>query len=466
MSAVTGPTTSFQHSALGVLLKPSVMFAVVWIVLPNLPFMVFWALGGPPRHGFVFLYYGIGILGTLIGMRMLATLLVLLVLADVLFVLSLLFNIGPVSLLEVADQIQRMDILASATYLGAILAVLCTTSVVIFLASRYQSIWRKLSLVPVTLVALAFACTDYLLQSTATYKFGNYLSANAPFESAVSDSQLRAVPGDARTPSLFIVMVESWGAIRDERISRLSTQPLRSLALLERYEVQQGTTAYYGSTTNAELRELCGLWGNYKTWLEQPQSLCIPEQWRAAGFKTTAFHGFSRTMFEREQWYPNIGFAKTLFQEDLRPAEHPTCHTIFPGICDSDIFADVRRQLLDGGDQPQLVYWLTLDSHLPVHPALVKDQAACDKDTVYRSQNVCMLAQLWKQIFFNVAEIASDPQLAPTDVLLVGDHVPPFWKRSERSMFDPGRVPWLLLQSKRQRSDVRGAARSETSIEL
>jgi hypothetical protein len=34
------------------------------------------------------------------------------------------------------------------------------------------------------------------------------------------------------------------------------------------------------------------------------------------------------------------------------------------------------------------------------------------------------------------------------DVLIVGDHAPPFWTREGKSFFVRGKVPWILLQSR------------------
>jgi hypothetical protein len=45
----------------------------------------------------------------------------------------------------------------------------------------------------------------------------------------------------------------------------------------------------------------------------------------------------------------------------------------------------------------------------------------------------------------------TDPDLPPTDVLIVGDHAPPFFDRSQRSQFDPERVPWVLLKHRKSR---------------
>lgn len=46
-----------------------------------------------------------------------------------------------------------------------------------------------------------------------------------------------------------------------------------------------------------------------------------------------------------------------------------------------------------------------------------------------------------------VAEItASD--FPEADILIVGDHMPPYYDRHHRSQFDPERVPWLYLRHK------------------
>jgi phosphoglycerol transferase MdoB-like AlkP superfamily enzyme len=158
-------------------------------------------------------------------------------------------------------------------------------------------------------------------------------------------------------------------------------------------------------------------------------------------------------MFERNRWYPNIGFQQIHFLETLNSGSRPTCHNVFPGICDTDIARDVRRALIEQQGHPKLVYWLTLDSHLPVHPVLASYPERCTEGGVYETEDVCLVADLWQQVFSVVSDIARDPDLEPTNILVVGDHVPPFWKSVDRSQFVHDEVPWVYLQA-RQTNDL------------
>jgi hypothetical protein len=62
-----------------------------------------------------------------------------------------------------------------------------------------------------------------------------------------------------------------------------------------------------------------------------------------------------------------------------------------------------------------------------------------------RDRDVC----LWARLIFNIndaiAEIASDPEIGPTEFLVVGDHGPPFWRTARRSLFSQTHVPYFRL---------------------
>ena len=48
----------------------------------------------------------------------------------------------------------------------------------------------------------------------------------------------------------------------------------------------------------------------------------------------------------------------------------------------------------------------------------------------------------------DIAAIANDPDLPPTDIVIVGDHTPPLWTRSGRNAFAPGKVAWYALKAR------------------
>jgi len=49
-------------------------------------------------------------------------------------------------------------------------------------------------------------------------------------------------------------------------------------------------------------------------------------------------------------------------------------------------------------------------------------------------------------VFDTVAAIAKDPNTAPLDIMVVGDHNTPMWSRAAASHFRPGLVDWCRLE--------------------
>jgi len=64
------------------------------------------------------------------------------------------------------------------------------------------------------------------------------------------------------------------------------------------------------------------------------------------GYRTVAIHGYKSRMFQRSDWYPQIGFERSYFLEDLKSmAAMHICEGAFSGICDADIAGEIHRQL-------------------------------------------------------------------------------------------------------------------------
>lgn len=49
-----------------------------------------------------------------------------------------------------------------------------------------------------------------------------------------------------------------------------------------------------------------------------------------------------------------------------------------------------------------------------------------------------------------MAELKRD-DFPPTDILIVGDHMPPFTQQSSRVQFKPDQVPWYLLKHRQDK---------------
>jgi len=433
--------------------SPSLIFVLVWLVLPNLSFASLWVTGGPIRTLAIILYLLIGLLARRLPFAVVASLFLLTVLFDVLFVLSNVFNLSVVSFLYAIEYAWTLRPFASATYVLFGGALIASSVTVLWLARRLRNRFPDASIAVIALSAGGIMAVDTTINLTPEYSFGQILSQAAPFDSAVRRSGLLdgdngGVTGDPKR-NLLIVMVESWGHLKDPAQRALVEAPFQRTAVTERYTMTAGVTPYYGSTTSGELRELCGEWGSYRDYMKRPADGCLPARLGEAGYHTIAIHGFAARMFDRDRWYPNIGFQDMRFADELWQPGERICPGVFTGACDTDIAEDVGRALASANGEPQLVYWLTLNSHLPVHPDSEKRFLDCETSSrPFQSEQVCRLAELWIQVFDRLADILAAPRIPPTDVLIVGDHAPPFWSHAGRSHFTPGEVPWILLRAR------------------
>ena len=55
------------------------------------------------------------------------------------------------------------------------------------------------------------------------------------------------------------------------------------------------------------------------------------------------------------------------------------------------------------------------------------------------------MADMWTDVLERVAEMAQDPGLLPTGILIMDDHAPPLWSGLASTLFRPGEVSWASL---------------------
>jgi hypothetical protein len=243
----------------------------------------------------------------------------------------------------------------------------------------------------------------------------------------------------------ILVMVESLGLLRDPIARRQVDEPLFDSRITGKYKVTTGSIVYYGSTTSGEMRELCHTREPYTEFPKVGGSSCLPSQFRRHGYATMAVHGFHHEIFERNEWYPVVGFDKEVFGQALIDKTHRLCGNAFRGACDADL-PPVIAQEAGFSKKPKFIYWLTLNTHIPVSPGEALTKYHCDQDAgPFRDRQVCVMAELWHDVFAAVSKLALDPSIGPADILIVGDHAPPLWSRRGRSQFEPGLVPWYRL---------------------
>jgi hypothetical protein len=242
-----------------------------------------------------------------------------------------------------------------------------------------------------------------------------------------------------------LVIVESLGVFRDPDARAQIDAPIYDPHVTQKYTVTSGNIGYFGSTTSAEMRELCHTREPYADFTKTNGFSCLPERLHTRGYATMSVHGFNRSFFNRQTWYPSIGFDKEVFGLALAKQTHRLCGGAFRGACDADLPPVIAHEAAFS-PKPKFIYWLTLNTHIPVAPGEALTKYGCSSDTgVFNHLQVCRMAELWHDVFNAVAKLALDPSIGPADILVVGDHAPPLWSKRGRAQFEPGLVPWYRL---------------------
>jgi hypothetical protein len=272
------------------------------------------------------------------------------------------------------------------------------------------------------------------------------------------DSATRRAGWLSATPAsrnLVLVVLESGGAPLDPRWRELMDAPFADEGIRSRYEVETGAVPFSGATVPGELRELCGLASGVME-IPPPETLrkCLPNRLRSQGFQNVYAHGFSSSIFRRDEWLPDVGFEQEKFHKDFREMRLRDCGGPFLGTCDEDVAGWIGEYLVRDPGQRHLVDFLTLNSHLPVSSD--QDSAAilgCGSENAQVSdETACNLMALVIRAERAVAKLASRPDLPETEFVIVGDHAPPFMQRARRELFSQSEVVYFHLKPKKVKS--------------
>ena len=126
------------------------------------------------------------------------------------------------------------------------------------------------------------------------------------------------------------------------------------------------------------------------------------------------------------------------------------CGGVFPGACDRHIPQQIAAKL-KAAEKPTFLYWLTLNSHLPVPTGLNLNVDKCERISSRLNAEfpqICRQFAIYHDIQIALASEITAEDFPDSDILLVGDHMPPFFDRHHRTQFDPEHVPWLYLRRK------------------
>ena len=231
-------------------------------------------------------------------------------------------------------------------------------------------------------------------------------------------------------------------------MDRLVFAAYNQAAVKEKYQISRGTSLYFNSTTAGEIREMCGRWGDYYDLVDQKDDSCLPAQLAEKGYDTEAVHSFKGWFFERSNWYPNIGFNKQMFWEELQEQKISGCGGVFAGACDEEI-PDLLGEKLRQAEQPTFLYWLTVNTHLPVPTGMLNEDVECSRYSKSLAEEfpmICRQLQLTDAVDRNIVKQITASDFPDTDILIVGDHMPPYFDLNYRSQFDPEKVPWIYLK--------------------
>ena len=450
--------------------KTLINWAFIWIVTANAGFALMWFVGAPPRWSEILIT---GLIGLFVRRRPAAVQLFAFVSATVFSLLSFvsgLFNLDMGSLVYSLRFFAEIDPTKSTEYMIAGMVVVILMATAARLLRRDQSFTDMRAQCVAVALLIMTAQVDVLMGAGMWGHYHRDTAVDTPFTSATS--QVRFAAAQAGKPRhLMIVMVESLGVpVNNPEMDRLLFQRYRTPEVAQRFDLDYGKTVYFKSTTAGEVRELCGRWGEYHDLLDRKDEGCLPALLRRLGYQTSAYHSFTGEFFDREKWYPNIGFEQQKFAHELLDEGVRECGGMFPGACDRDVPALLAARLKQA-DQPQFIYWLTVNSHLPVPSGMNLEVDNCEKLSVKLAENfpmICRQFAVWDAIDRAlVREITAD-DFPPTDILIVGDHMPPYFDRRHRKQFAFDRVPYLYLRWKGEGdaapSNLRLAARMADEV--
>ncbi len=429
-----------------------------WVVLPNLGFWLLWLFGAPPRSAEIL---GAGALGLLVRRfprRIQFAAFMAMIALSALNYLSAVFNLAITEIVASVGFLLDLKPIGSIEYL---LAGLLGAGLLIGAWQAFRLPLAFASPVHFAVAAgaiVAAAGLDYAVSFHSRGAYKHLASADTPFSSATAQADLLGRADGSR--HIVLVMVEAMGQPVDPALRRQLLGRWAQSDIAARYAVRYGTTPYYGSTTSGEMRELCGRWDDYASVSNADDPRCLPARLRRLGYETSAVHSFTGSFFNRELWYPHIGFDHRIFRDSLSSQGARACLGVFPGVCDRDVPAILAKKL-EGARRPQFIYWLTVNSHLPVPAAGALDTGDCLErrpDFAIRNGSICRLATVIENVNAALAKVLLAPNFPDADILIVGDHMPPFFDHGSRAQFDPGQVPWILLTRRPSGQNPRRAS--------
>lgn len=426
---------------------PTAKLLLAGLILPNLlslaTFLSIIDIGLPPRTSAIVLYGVIAISARKLPFGLIVALYLGILAFDLVWTISLMFGLAPTEFLIAMEHAQRVHLFSSPLYVGLMATICVTTVMSLMLLRRREDMVQGNAYVLFAAVIVA-AAIDLAANTSAHFNYNAMFGRDQPVISAADVSGFTNVVG-SNGRNVIVVVVESFGYLIDENARARVAAPLSDPRIVAAYTVTSGHAEYFGSTTAGEMRELCDTRTPYNVFANQSGAQCLPAVLRSKGYFTLAIHGFSSGMFERRDWYPKVGFNQTMFGDELQQQLPRRCGNAFRSVCDADLPPLIARQAAKAKG-PRFIYWLTLNTHIPVATGDATANFGCVTGRPeFSPPAVCRMIELWNDLFSAVGQLAVDPELGPSEILIVGDHAPPLWSKRGRGRFAPGQVAWYRL---------------------
>ncbi|UOO92871.1 sulfatase-like hydrolase/transferase [Vitreoscilla stercoraria] len=247
---------------------------------------------------------------------------------------------------------------------------------------------------------------------------------------------------------ILYIVAESLGSVRMQGIQDTMLATLKQQHQFEFFK--QGSFDFKGATVQAELRELCRLDVRngyaFRKLTHNPFTHCLPNQLKQQGYRTIALHGATSILYDRQSWYPKAGFDKLIFNEHL--LQLARC-TAFKGTCDNALKPIIIEEFGKNTEQPLFFYWLTLTSHSPFsQDDIVNHRFNCSQFGLQTNGDLCRNLMLHTQFFDNLSNLLKHPNMQGTEVMIIGDHMPPIWGHEPTHLFlKSNHVSWFHFKT-------------------
>ncbi len=284
---------------------------VFWLLVPNLAIILMWFVGGPPMTPALTKFALVALVAAQFPWVWPKRIVLAGLIAYVSYYYVLvLFNLDTGKFDFLLPFILEVKPFRSPEYIVAALVLVGSIWLALAKAPQVQRFTSPMSYLLAVLSIMGLLAADYMATQSTRSTYRRSPPVDAPFVSASMEAGITQPDGADR--HLVVIVVEAWGVPTGAQEQALFAADWDRPQWRQRYDVTAGEVPFYGSTTDGELRELCGVRGDYGDVAEFAAD-CLPARYRAAGYETRAYHGFSETLFERDTWYPQIGFSDFSF---------------------------------------------------------------------------------------------------------------------------------------------------------